>query len=425
MDKNNSIRKVAILGGSRIPFCRVGTNYGETPVIDMMTASLNGLVDKYGLKGQTVGDVALGTVFYPPSEWNLARDAVLKSGLSRHSPGLGIQRACATSLDGAISVSNKIALGNIDVGIAGGVESMSNVTLFYGPQMSRRLVKSGQAKDWKTRLSAWKGFSLAELKPGTPATVEPSTGKSMGQHCEMMAQEWKITRQAQDELALASHQNGARAYKEGFYDDLIVSYNGAKKDNNLRDDTSMEKMAKLKTAFDRTPAGTLTAGNSSPFTDGAASVLLANDEWAKSHGLEVQAYLTAYETMAIDPKTEGLLMAPALAVPRMLKRAGLKLQDFDFYEIHEAFAAQVLCTLKAWETPDFCKRAGWDGALGSIDRAKLNVVGGSVALGHPFGATGARLLASAAKLLAKKGSGRALLSICTGGGMGTVAILER
>lgn len=422
----NPVRPVAIVGGKRIPFCKMGSNYAEQTLLDMLVASLEATVRHFGLNNQTLGDVVLGTTFYHPDYWNLAREAVLRSSLSPNTPAMGVQRACATSLDAALTVAQKIAMGVIDVGIAGGVESMSNVTFYARAEASRRLVKLSKAKSFGEKMSLLSGFSLKDFKPKTPPGVESETGLTMGDHCEKMAKEWKISRREQDELALASHQGGIQAYERGFYKNLVVPFQGVEMDNNLRKDTSLEKLGKLKPAFDMSSSGTLTAGNSSPLTDGAATVLLSSEEWAHAHGLPILGYITDFEVAAIDMKKEGLLMAPAYAVPRMLKRQNLKLQDFDFYEIHEAFAAQVLCTLKAWESDEFCtKRVGVSGALGSIDRSKLNVVGGSVALGHPFGATGARLVATMGELLREKGQGRGLLSVCTGGGMGTVAIIER
>lgn len=417
MNQSKSLRRVAILGGTRLPFCRSGTSYAELSALDLMSACLASLADKFKLKGQTLGDVAVGTVFYHPSVWNFAREAVLRSGLAANTPGLGVQRACATSLEGAITIAHRIAMGNIEVGIAGGAESMSDVALFYRPGLSRRLVGAVQAKTIKDRVRVWKGLKLTDLKPGSPPAFEPTTGKSMGEHCEEMAKAWKVTRTEQDELALRSHQNGVAAYRKGFYRDLVTPFEGIEFDNNLREDTSLEKLAKLKPSFDKTGSGTLTAGNSSPLTDGAAAVLLSSEDWAKERGIPILAYLTEFESCAVDFTKEGLLMAPAYGAIKMLKRMGVKLQEFDFYEIHEAFAAQVVCTLKAWETEAF--------GLGVVDRAKLNVAGGSVAVGHPFGATGARLIATAAKLLAEKGSGKSLLSVCAGGGMGTLAVLER
>lgn len=426
MANTTTLRQVVIVGGMRTPFCKAQTAYQELSILDLLGGSLSSLVDHFSLKGETIGDVALGTVFYHPSNWNLAREAVLRSGLSLDTPGLGVQRACATSLDALISVAHKIATGRIESAIAGGAESMSNVAVYYNPNLSRRLVKTVQAKSLKDRLQAWKGLRLSDLKPMSPPAVEPSTGKSMGDHCEMMVKDWKISRDEQDLLALASHQNGVAAYRKGFYKDLVVSFQGVQWDNNLREDSSLEKLKKLKPAFDRSAQGTLTAGNSSPLTDGAACVLLASEQWAKERGLPILAYFTEYETSAVDFRNEGLLMAPAYAVSRMLKRSGVALDSFDFYEIHEAFAGQVLCTLKAWEDEKYCReKLKSEKALGKVDRTKLNVAGGSVALGHPFGATGARVVSTAAKLLSEKGSGKALVSICAGGGMGTVAMLEK
>jgi acetyl-CoA C-acetyltransferase len=419
-------RPVAILGGVRLPFCRVNTQLHDLSTKDLLVENMKELVHRFGLKNQVLGDCALGTTFYHPSVWNMAREAVLASGLSTETPAMGIQRACATSLDAAVAIGNKIALGQIEVGVAGGAESLSNVPLMYWQNIPRRLLKTSQARNLGDRLKAWKGFHLKELRPEVPPAYEPTTGRSMGEHCEMMAKEWHVSREEQDALALRSHKNGVAAYQRGFYKDLVATCRGVAQDNNLRADTTMEKLTKLGPAFDRTGNGTLTAGNSSPLTDGSACVLLASEEWAKRNHFPVRAYMTHMETAAIDLRHEGLLMAPSYAVSRMLARAKLELQDFDFYELHEAFAAQVLCTLKAWESAEFCrKRLNRDEPLGSIDAEKINVAGGSVALGHPFGATGARIVATLAKLLDEKGSGKGLISICTGGGMGTTAILER
>ncbi len=420
------MKPVAILGGVRLPFCRIGTNFADVSTLDLLVECLNGLTKRFELRNQVVGEVALGTTFYHPSNWNLAREAVLRSELSPLSPAIGVQRACATSLDAAIGVALKISAGVIECGIAGGAESLSNVALYLNPKASRRMVHFSKSKTIKDRLTSLQGFHLSELMPETPPAYEPSTGRSMGEHCEQMAKTWSISRRHQDELALASHRNGAAAYQRGFYQDLILPFKGVERDNNLRTDTSLERLAKLSPAFDKSGAGTLTAGNSSPLTDGAAMVFLASEEWAKRNRFPVRAYLTEFETSAINLKEEGLLMAPAYAVPKMLERKKLELGSLDFYEIHEAFAAQVLCTTSAWESAEFCKKnLGLEAPLGSIPHHKLNVAGGSVALGHPFGATGARILATLAKLLDEKGSGKGLVSICTGGGMGTVALLER
>ena len=421
-------RRVAILGGVRIPFCRNNTAYHDVGNLGMSIKALGALVEKYRLHGEVLGEVALGAVLKHSSDWNLGREAALSSGLSPLTPGITMQRACGTGLDTVIDVANKIALGQIEVGVGGGSDTTSDVPIVVGKRLRRRLLDANMARTFGQRLKAFKGFKFRELKPEFPGVGEPRTGKSMGEHCELMAKEWKIPREAQDQLAMESHRKAAAAYERGFYSDLVAPFRGLERDNILRPDTSLEKLSTLKPAFDKTSGqGTLTAGNSTPLTDGASVALLASEEWAAARGLEVQAYLVDAQVAAVDfVHGEGLLMAPAWAVHTLLKRNGLTLQDFDFYEIHEAFAAQVLCTLKAWEDEEFCRtRLGADKALGSIDRNKLNVVGSSLALGHPFAATGARIVATAAKLLKEKGRGRALISICTAGGMGVAAIVER
>ena len=421
-------RRVAILGGVRIPFCRNNTAYHDVGNLGMSIKALGALVEKYRLHGEVLGEVALGAVLKHSSDWNLGREAALSSGLSPLTPGITMQRACGTGLDTVIDVANKIALGQIEAGVGGGSDTTSDVPIVVGKRLRRRLLDANMARTFGQRLKAFKGFKFRELKPEFPGVGEPRTGKSMGEHCELMAKEWKIPREAQDQLAMESHRKAAAAYERGFYSDLVAPFRGLERDNILRPDTSLEKLSTLKPAFDKTSGqGTLTAGNSTPLTDGASVALLASEEWAAARGLEVQAYLVDAQVAAVDfVHGEGLLMAPAWAVHTLLKRNGLTLQDFDFYEIHEAFAAQVLCTLKAWEDEEFCRtRLGADKALGSIDRNKLNVVGSSLALGHPFAATGARIVATAAKLLKEKGRGRALISICTAGGMGVAAIVER
>src|SRR5688572_22388514 len=418
-------RRVAVIGGARIPFARAHGAYATVGNQEMLTASLKAVVDKYGLKGVRLGDVVAGAVMKHSSQWNLAREAMLDSGLSPDTPGLDVQRACGTSLEAAIVIANKVALGQIDAGLAGGVDTASDPPIVFGREYQRLLLRAHAATSFGARIAPFLGMRPRHFKPVFPGVSEPRTGLSMGQHTERMARSWEISRADQDALALASHQNASRAWADGFMSDLVIPYLGLATDNNVRADTSLEKLAKLRPSFAKD--GTLTAGNSTPLTDGAAAVLLASEDWARSRGLAVQAYLTYGKAAAVDfVGGEGLLMAPAYAVPRMLADAGLKLQDFDFYEINEAFAAQVLCTLKAWESDKFCReRLGLPGALGPIDRAKLNVKGGSVAVGHPFAATGARIVASLAKLLAERGSGRGLISVCTAGGMGVTAIMER
>lgn len=423
---DNKKRRVAVIGGARIPFCRSHTGYAELGNLDMLTATLDGLADRYGLAGAHIDEVVGGAVITHAKDWNLAREAVIGSKLAPSTPGVTLMQACGTSLQAALGIGAKIAVGEIECGIACGSDTVSDVPIVFRRKFAQRLVKLQRARSWKDKLAVFKGFSPGELAPDPPGVGEPRTGLSMGEHCELMAQEWKISRQAQDELAYESHKKAAAAYKEGWMEDLLVPCAGIFRDNNVREDIDLAAMAELKPAFEKSSRGTLTAANSTPFTDGASSVLLASEDWARKHGLEVQAYLTHGESAGLDfVAGEGLLMAPTIAVSKMLARSGHKLSDFDYYEIHEAFAAQVLCTLKAWESREYCSRVlGLDEAMGPIDRAKLNVKGSSIAFGHPFAATGARIVQVLAKLLANGGKGRGLISICTAGGMGVTAILE-
>lgn len=419
-------RPVAIVGSARIPFCRAHTAYADVSNQDMMTAALRGLVDRFSLQGERLGDVSLGAVIKHSRDWNLARECVLGSGLAPTTPAFDLQRACGTSLEAAILIGNKIALGQIDAGIAAGTDTISDTPIVYPDAYRKLLLKSATGRTLGQKLSPWLGLRPSFFKPVLPGVVEPRTGLSMGQSTELTAKEWEIGRAEQDELALTSHTRAAQAYADGFYDDLIVPFEGAERDNNVRADTSLDKLTKLKPAFDRSPTGTMTAGNSTPLTDGAASVLLASDEWARARGLPVLGYLRYGKVAAVDfVGSEGLLMAPAYAVSDMLADAGLGFADFDYFEIHEAFAAQVLATLKAWEDPVFCRdRLGREEPLGKIDRDRLNVKGGSLAIGHPFAATGARILGALAKLIHSDG-GRGLISVCTAGGMGVTAIVEK
>lgn len=422
-------RPVAIVGGVRIPFCRRNTAYADVGNLGMSVRTLGALVERYGLHGQVLGEVAMGAVIKHPSDWNLGREAALSSGLSPLTPGITLQRACGTSLDTIAYIGNRIALGQIEAGIGGGSDSTSDVPIVYGKKLRARLLAANRARTLRDKARVLRqGFRLSELRPEFPGVGEPRTGKSMGEHCEDMAKEWNISRDSQDEWAVSSHRKLAAAYEREFFEDLIAPFRGVSRDNILRPDTSLEKLATLKPAFDRTSGrGTLTAANSTPLTDGAAAVLLASDDWAAAHGHVPLAYLRDVQSAAVDfVHGEGLLMAPTIAVPQMLARHGLSLQDFDIYEIHEAFAAQVLCTLRAWESEDYCThRLGLPGPLGRIDPARINPNGSSLATGHPFAATGARIIATVAKELAQRGGGRALVSICTAGGMGVVAIVER
>ncbi|GAB3787993.1 acetyl-CoA C-acetyltransferase [Nocardioides ungokensis] len=429
---NPETRRVAVIGGNRIPFARSNTVYATASNQDMLTAAIDGLVARFGLEGERLGEVVAGAVLKHSRDFNLTRESVLGSRLSPETPATDIQQACGTGLQATIQVANKIALGQIEVGIAGGTDTTSDAPIAVGENLRKILLELNRAKDLKGRLAALAKVRPGDIVPAIPQNGEPRTGLSMGDHAALTALEWQVGREEQDELAAASHQHLAAAYDEGFLDDQVTPFRGLERDQNLRPDSSVEKLGKLKPVFGKGDAATMTAGNSTPLTDGASVVLLASEEWAKERGLPVLAYLTAYETAAVDyvHGGEGLLMAPAYAVARMLEREGLSLQDFDYYEIHEAFASQVLSTLKAWEDPIFCKeRLGLDAPLGSIDRSKLNVKGSSLAAGHPFAATGGRIVNVLAKLLAEKAAtdgpgGRGLISICAAGGQGVVAILE-
>ena len=420
------MRRVAVIGGIRTPFCRSYTLFSELTNLDLMTHVLNGLADRFGLSGERIDEVVGGAIVTHSKDWNLTREAVLGSKLSNYSPGVTMMQACGTSLQAAIMIGSKIAGGMIDCGIACGSDTVSDAPIVFKRKFANRLVQLNHAKGVKRKLGAFKGMSFGELAPVPPANAEPRTQLSMGQHCELMAQEWRIARQDQDALAYASHKKAASAYDEGYMDDLIVPIAGVFRDNNLREDIDLGALAELKPVFDRSERGTLTAANSTPLTDGAAAVLLASEDWARERDLPIQAYLTWGENAANNfVEGDGLLMAPTIATSRMLDRAGVSLQDFDFYEIHEAFAAQVLCTLSAFESADYCKsKLERSEPLGSIDRAKLNVKGSSIAFGHPFAATGARILGNLAKLLHENGGGRGLISVCTAGGMGVTAIVE-
>lgn len=422
------LRKVAIVGSARIPFTRGHTGYAEQGNLSMLAAALGGIADRYNLRGEKIDEVLAGAVISHSRDFNLAREATLDAGFSPRTPGTSIQIACGTSLQAALLVGAKIATGEIESGIAGGTDNVSDAPVVFGSKLQRRLIELGRARTTGEKLKAFKGFNLGEVKPVAPSTQEPRTGLSMGQHCELMAREWNISREDQDRFALRSHQNAARAYDEGFHDDLVVPFAGVLKDNNVRPDTSLEKMATMKPAFDKTSGkGTLTAANSTPLTDGAAAVLLASEDWAKARGLPILAYLTLGQVAANDfAHGEGLLMAPTIAVSEMLRRSNLTFADIDLFEIHEAFAAQVLCTFKAFENSRYNRDVlGRETPMGAIDRDRINVKGSSLAYGHPFAATGARILGLTAKLLHTEDRQRALISVCTAGGMGVAALVER
>jgi acetyl-CoA C-acetyltransferase len=422
------LRKVAIVGSARIPFCRAYTGYAGETNLSMLSTAIGGLAEKYGLRGEKIGEVMAGAVIAHSRDFNLAREALLDAGLSPNTPGTNVQIACGTSLQAALSLGAKIATGEIDSAIAGGSDTVSDSPIVFGDKFQHRLIDVNRAKTGGQKLGALKGFSFGELAPVAPSTQEPRTGLSMGEHCELMAKTWGIGREEQDALALKSHRNAAKAYDDGFHDDLVVPCAGIVKDNNFRADTTPEKLAELKPAFDkRSGHGTLTAGNSTPLTDGASAVLLASEDWAKARGLPVLAYLTMGQVAANDfAHGDGLLMAPTIAVSDMLRRAGLTFADIDLFELHEAFAAQVLCTLKAWKDPEYNRTVlGRDEPMGDIDPNAINLKGSSLAYGHPFAATGARILGLTAKLLNTEARKRALISVCTAGGMGVAALVER
>jgi acetyl-CoA C-acetyltransferase len=422
----DQVRRVAIVGGNRIPFARSNSRYATASNQDMFTAALDGLVSRFGLQDERLGEVAAGAVLKHSRDFNLARESVLGSRLSPETPANDVQQACGTGLQAVFQAANKIALGQIDSAVAGGVDTTSDAPLGVNEDLRQILLSLNRARSVGARLRALTRLRPGQIVPDIPRNAEPRTGLSMGEHAAITAKEWSIGREAQDELAAASHQKLAAAYERGFFGDLLTPYLGLTRDETLRQDSTADKLAKLKPVFGGSE-GTMTAGNSTPLTDGASTVLLASEEWAARRRLPVLAYLTHTETAAVDyvHGREGLLMAPAYAVPRMLARAGLSLQDFDFYEMHEAFASQVLATLAAWESVDFAKsRLGLDEPPGAIDRSKLNVNGSSLAAGHPFAATGGRIVATLAKLLHEKGSGRGLISICAAGGQGVTAVLE-
>jgi acetyl-CoA C-acetyltransferase len=419
-------RRVAVIGGNRIPFARSNSVYSRASNQDMLTAALDGLVSRYSLEGETLGEVAGGAVLKHSRDRDLTRESVLGTRLAAETPAYDVQQACGTGLETTILVANKIALGQIDAGIACGADTTSDAPIGLNEDLREVLLDANREKSTFGRVKQLTRVRPSHVVPAIPRNEEPRTGLSMGEHCAIMAAEWEVARSDQDELAVNSHHHLAAAYERGFMDDLVSPYLGLERDQNLRADSSTEKLAKLGPVFGG-PEGTMTAANSTPLSDGASAVLLASEEWAKERGLPVLAYFVEGQTAAVDHvhKREGLLMAPAYAMPRMLDRMGAGLGDFDFYEIHEAFAAQVLCTLKAWEDPAFCRdRLGREQPLGTIDRERLNVNGGSLAAGHPFAATGGRIVASLAKALHEQGSGRGLISICAAGGQGVVAALE-
>jgi acetyl-CoA C-acetyltransferase len=417
-----------VLGGNRIPFARRDGPYARASNQDMFTAALDGLVSRFGLQGQVLGEVAAGGVLKHSHDFNLTRECVLGSALDAATPAYDVQQACGTGLETVIHVANKVALGQVENGVAGGFDTTSDAPIEVNEDLRRLLLDLNRARSLGARAALLARLRPGQIVPRIPQNAEPRTGLSMGEHQAISARRWGIGRAEQDEWTVASHRKLAAAYERGFFDDLLTPYLGLERDQNLRPDSDVEKLAKLKPVFGEGPDATMTAANSTPLSDGAAAVLLGSDEWAAERGLPVLAHIVDAETAAVDfvHGEEDLLGAPLYAVPRLLDRNGLTLQDFDLYEIHEAFASQVLMTLKAWKDPAFCSdRLGRDEPLGAIDPDKINVAGSSLAAGHPFGATGGRIVATLAKLLAERGGGRGLISICAAGGQGVCAILER
>jgi acetyl-CoA C-acetyltransferase len=423
----SNLRTAVVVGGNRIPFARSNGAYARASNQDMLTAALDGLVSRFGLAGERLGEVVGGAVLKHSRDFNLVRESVLGTTLDAATPAFDVQKACDTSLEATVAVANKIRLGQVEVGVACGVDTTSDAPIAVNDELRQILMDANRAKEPLDYVKLLGRLRPDQLVPEIPRNAEPRTGMAMGEHQAITTAEWDIPREDQDALAIASHDNLAAAYDRGFMDDLVTPFQGLQRDDNLRPGSTLEKLAKLKPVFGDPETGTMTAANSTPLTDGAAAVLVATEEWATERKLPVLARFVDAESAAVDyvHGHEGLLMAPAYAVPRMLERNGLTLQDFDVYEIHEAFASTVLATLKAWEDEDFCRdRLGLEKPLGSIDRSRLNMAGSSLATGHPFAATGARIVATAAKLLHENGGGRALISVCAAGGNGVVAILE-
>jgi acetyl-CoA C-acetyltransferase len=421
-------RQAAVLGGNRIPFARRDGPYARASNQDMFTAALDGLVSRFSLQGKRLGEVAAGGVLKSSRDFNLTRECVLGSALDPATPAYDVQQACGTGLETTLHVANKVALGQIEVGIAGGFDTTSDAPIEVNEDLRRLLLDLNRARSIQSRLGLLTRLRPGQVVPRIPRNEEPRTGLSMGEHQAISTRRWSIARPEQDEWAVGSHRKLAAAYDRGFFDDLVTPYLRLERDQNLRPDSTVEKLAKLPTVFGDGPEATMTAANSTPLSDGASTVLLASDEWAEANSLPALAHIVDAETGAVDfvHGEDDLLGAPLYAVPRLLERNGLALQDFDFYEIHEAFASQVVMTMKAWQDPDFCaERLGRDEPLGAMDPERINVNGSSLAAGHPFGATGGRIVATLAKLLHERGSGRGLISICAAGGQGVCAILEK
>jgi acetyl-CoA acyltransferase len=426
MDHTPPGRRVAIVAGVRTPFARSGTAFKDVPAVALARHAARELLYRTEIDPGEVDEVVVGQVVPSVLTPNVAREVSLLPQFPRTIPAYTLNRACASSAQAITNAADQIALGHADVVVAGGVESLSDIPVLHSRRMSQLLVEAGRARTMSQRLAVMARIRPRDLVPVTPAIAEPSTGESMGQSAEKMAKENGIAREAQDRLALRSHERAAAATSDGRLTADIVPWFGrddvVATDNGIRADTSLEQLAKLRPVFDRA-YGTVTAGNSSPLTDGAAMVLLMAEETARALGYRPLAYLRSYAVSAVDPGWQ-LLMGPAYAVPKALERAGIAWQDVGLFEIHEAFAAQVLSNAQAWASPEWGEKLGLDGPLGEVDWSCANVMGGSIAIGHPFGATGARLVTQLAGEMRRRGVEFGLVSICAQGGMGHALVLE-
>ncbi|HEX5819522.1 MAG TPA: acetyl-CoA C-acyltransferase FadI [Gemmatimonadales bacterium] len=422
-------RRVAIVAGVRTPFARSGTVYKDVPAVALARHVARELLYRTEIDPKAIDEVVMGQVVPSVLTPNVAREVSLLPQFPRTVPAYTLNRACASAAQAITNAADQIRLGHADVILAGGVESLSDIPVLHSRRMSQLLVEASKAKSMGDRLAVLGRVRPRDFVPVTPAIAEPSTGESMGQSAEKMAKENGITREAQDRLALQSHQRAAAATSDGRLAGEIVPWFGgrgmddvATSDNGIRPDTSLEQLAKLRPVFDR-HYGSVTAGNSSPLTDGAAVVLLMGDDTARALGYRPLAYLRSYAVAAVDPAWQ-LLMGPVYAVPKALERAGIAWEDVGLVEIHEAFAAQVLSNTEAWASPRWAERLGLHEPVGEVDWSRTNVMGGSIAIGHPFGATGARLVTQLANEMRRRNTEFGLISICAQGGMAHALVLE-
>ncbi|MFQ6023958.1 MAG: acetyl-CoA C-acyltransferase [Acidiferrobacterales bacterium] len=410
--------RVAVIGGARTPFAKAGTVFKKYSALQLGVHAVNGLLEKQDLDPQSVDELVYGIVIADPRLPHFAREVNFSSRLPPSVRALTVTDNCITGTSAITAIYDSIVAGRAEVGIAGGVESMSNTALIFNESASRIFLEAAAAKSFGGRLTQFLKLRPWHFKPRAPAIAEPSTGLSMGEHTELMVKEWRVSREEQDEFAYRSHMKAHAATEDGRLKAEIHPLDGIDHDPLIRSDTTVEKLAKLPPAFDRSPSGTITAGNSSPLTDGAASVLLMSEERARQDGRQPLAFIKAFQYVGIDPK-DGLLMGPGIAVPRLLRKAGLTLAEIDIIEMHEAFAGQIACNLRAWEQ-------GWkEPAIGKVDPEKVNPLGSSIAVGHPFAATGARIVTTLANEMKRRDARYALISICGAGATASAMILER